>query len=114
MRLEEFFTGNLNAGPASIDGGLPIPVTPAYGEDKYTKTDKGKKRVYEPKDTQDTEEQFATVKPSENDSDASEDSAEDNGDKDIAGDESDLLPNASDYGLGLNDLALLARLLKDY
>lgn len=107
MRLEEFFTGNLNAGPASIDGGLPIPVTPAYGEDKYTKTDKGKKRVYEPKDTQDTEEQFATVKPSE-------DSAEDNGDNNIAGDESDLLPNASDYGLGLNDLALLARLLKDY
>lgn len=106
MRLEEFFTGNLNVGPTTIDGGLPIPATPAYGEDRYAKSDKRKKRVYEPSDKEDTEEVFATVKPSENDSDTSED--------EIAGDESDLLPNASDYGLGLNDLALLARLLKDY
>ena len=107
MRLEEFFTGNLNAGPASIDGGLPIPVTPAYGEERYTKTNKGQTDVYngvqDEDDNVDQEEEFATVKPrlrailkmlqAEPD-----------------GDPSDELPNASAYALGLDDEAVKAQL----
>ncbi len=107
MRLEEFFTGNLQAGPGSIDGGLPVPVTPAYGEEKYARTDAAKKSVYndvqDDEDNIDQEEEFATVKPrlrailkvlqAEPD-----------------GDPSDELPNASDYALGLDDEALKAQL----
>ncbi|MFY0656390.1 MAG: hypothetical protein JXR12_06540 [Neptunomonas phycophila] len=107
MRLEEFYMGNGNVGPTTIDGGLPIPVTPAYGEDRYTKTDKGQTAVYndeeEDKEGGDTEEEFAVVKPrlrailklvqqDDEESDGSD------------------LPNASDYALGLDDEALKAQL----
>ena len=45
MRLDEIFSNYVGV-QATIDGGLPTPVVPAYGEDKYGQSDEGRKKIY--------------------------------------------------------------------
>lgn len=107
MRVEEFFSGNPSSVGVTIGGGLPVPVTPAYGEEKYTKSDKAQTDVYngvqDPEDNVDQEEEFATVKPRLRAILKVLQAQPD-------GDPSDELPNASNYALGLDDEALKAQL----
>ena len=106
MRLEEIFTGFMGI-QGTIDGGLALPATPAYGEEKYGMSDAGKKKVYDDATPrEDSEEEFTVAKkrfkgkikrPTVDD-------------KQSDNDEVDSLPNASDYALGLGDQALINRL----
>lgn len=126
MRVEEIFVGGGGAG--LIDGGLPVPVVPGYGEEKYDGG--GSVSIYNDADGDHQDDQgengddnLDVIRPryrailkvldkdgSEGDSSESElDRSSDDLD-DGYGDESDYLPNASAYGLGLNDRALRSQL----